>query len=188
MKEIVIAQANLAFTLIELMVVIAIIGMLSSVVLSSVNSARSKGNDAAIRANLSTIRTQSAIFYDNNSGWSNGGSAMIVGASPITVPTMDVCNSAAGANVPILNDPQIVKAMQAADKAAGGNANPTSSIQANTAKVRCSIDGTTPAYSKPTFWTITAPFTASAKWWCVDSVGNAKQEDSFTLSATGACQ
>jgi prepilin-type N-terminal cleavage/methylation domain-containing protein len=55
------------FTLIELLVVIAIIGVLSSVVLASLNSARSKGNDAGIRENIATITTQAALFYDNNS-------------------------------------------------------------------------------------------------------------------------
>ena len=56
------------FTLIELLVVIAIIGILSSVVLASLNTARGKGADAAIKANLNNIRAQAEIIYDNSSG------------------------------------------------------------------------------------------------------------------------
>jgi prepilin-type N-terminal cleavage/methylation domain-containing protein len=58
------------FTLIELLVVISIIGILASVVLISVNSARSKGSDAAVKANLDGLRTQAEISYDNNNSYS----------------------------------------------------------------------------------------------------------------------
>lgn len=57
---------NKGFTLIELLVVVAIIGVLSSVVLASLSSARSKGNDSAIKANLSNIRAQAEILRDDN--------------------------------------------------------------------------------------------------------------------------
>jgi prepilin-type N-terminal cleavage/methylation domain-containing protein len=53
------------FTLIELLVVIAIIGILSSVVLASLNSARNKGADAAVKSNLANARAEAEIFYDS---------------------------------------------------------------------------------------------------------------------------
>ena len=55
------------FTLIELLVVIAIIGILASVVLASLNSARDKGSDAAIKSNLNNMRAQAELSYDDNS-------------------------------------------------------------------------------------------------------------------------
>ncbi len=60
------------FTLIELLVVIAIIGILSSVVLASLNTARNKGADAAIKADLSNLRAAAELYYDGPGGNSYG--------------------------------------------------------------------------------------------------------------------
>ena len=60
---------NRGFTLIELLVVIAIIGILSSVVLASLNTARSKGGDAAVKGNLTGIRAQAELYQDTNGNY-----------------------------------------------------------------------------------------------------------------------
>lgn len=69
---------NRGFTLIELLVVIAIIGILASVVLASLNSARDKGADAAIKSTINNMRAQAELFYDDNStyvGFCDGNEA-----------------------------------------------------------------------------------------------------------------
>jgi len=54
------------FTLVELLIVIAIIGILSSVVLSNLSGARTKAYDAKVQAQLSNIRQSAEIYYISN--------------------------------------------------------------------------------------------------------------------------
>ncbi|MEO6536074.1 MAG: type II secretion system protein [Candidatus Paceibacterota bacterium] len=71
------------FTLIELLVVIAIIGILSSVVLASLNTARNKGADAAIKSNIDNARAQAELYYDNNSQSYTGVCTAATGIAPM---------------------------------------------------------------------------------------------------------
>ncbi|HUD03951.1 MAG TPA: type II secretion system protein [Candidatus Paceibacterota bacterium] len=61
------------FTLIELLVVIAIIGILASIVLASLSTARSKGNDAKVKEQLSSIRDAAQIYYASNGTYTTAG-------------------------------------------------------------------------------------------------------------------
>jgi len=53
------------FTLIELLTVVSIIGLLSTVVLSSVNTAKAKARDATRLHNISQVKTALELYYSN---------------------------------------------------------------------------------------------------------------------------
>jgi len=113
-------RAN-GFTLIELLVVIAIIGILSAVVLASLNTARQKGSDAAIQADLNSLRSQAAIYYDNGQTYSSNGSA--------------ITSCAPGTDDNLFDDATAKNQIAAADTANG------------TGSVVCNISGDGSAYA-----------------------------------------
>jgi prepilin-type N-terminal cleavage/methylation domain-containing protein len=57
------------FTLIELLVVVSIIGILSSLVLTSLNSARIKARDAKRLASIKQIQSSLELYYNTNGSY-----------------------------------------------------------------------------------------------------------------------
>ncbi len=144
---------NEGFTLIELLVVIAIIGVLASIVLASLNTARGKGANAAIKGNLANMRAQAEIYYDSNGSYGAGGYSLA--SCPSTL-------GSAPANT-ILSDATFFNMLNAA-AVAGGSAgtNPTA--------LKCLIT------SQGAGWLVAAPLKTSEgsnAWWCVDNRGSA---------------
>ncbi len=78
---------KLGFTLIELLVVVAIIGILASLVIASLNQARSRGVDAAIKGTMSSLRAQMEIYYDDNNNYGVGQTTAC--GSPIVTPLLN---------------------------------------------------------------------------------------------------
>ncbi|MES2994636.1 MAG: prepilin-type N-terminal cleavage/methylation domain-containing protein [Patescibacteria group bacterium] len=149
------------FTLIELLVVIAIIGILSSVVLASLNTARNKGADAAVKSNLSSARAEAEIFYDSNNNRYS---------TTVTAPTMTgtggtgVC-AATGANV-------IGDSVNAALGASGSSATLATSCYANSERWAAMV----------------ALKTTTAEIYCVDSTGYASSTNPGpAISADANC-
>lgn len=144
------------FTLIELLVVIAIIGILSAVILASLNTARSKGADAAIQSDLSTIMTESEIQYGNlgNSYNSSG-----------TTVTSGVCSTLTTANT-LLADSVIHNALLGAKS----NANADSD---------CGISATQYSFAAP----LTGVSGSYA--WCIDSTGVSRDANASNINYTG---
>jgi len=147
-------RTNKGFTLIELLVVIAIIGILSAVVLASLNTARTKGNDAAIKANLSGLRAQGEILYADNNCY---GDAASCNAAAIAV---SACPTAVTTNNSLFDNTTVINAI------AGAVAN--SDGVAASAQCSESINGGA--------WAISVKLkTNTALYWCVDSSGQSKQ-------------
>ena len=57
------------FTLIELLVVISIIGLLASIVLASLTTARTKARDANRTESINQVKTALELYYDANSSY-----------------------------------------------------------------------------------------------------------------------
>ncbi len=146
------------FTLIELLVVIAIIGILSAVVLASLNTARSKGSDAAVQSDMKTVQTQAAIYQnDNNGSYNTSGVA-------ISASTLAGCTASG-----VFSDATIVKALTNVntDNAAGG--------------IVCGSD------AKGTAYMAAAKLVSSADYFCVDSTGAATTTATTITAGATTC-
>ncbi len=133
------------FTLIELLVVIAIIGILASIVLASLNTARNKGSDAAIKGDLAGVRTTAELEYDNLSQKYSTTGAFFSSATCSTLVTPST----------IFANTNIQAALIHAKNAAGSDAT-------------CNMAANGSGYA------IAIALKTANKYWCVDSSGNAK--------------
>lgn len=79
------------FTLIELIVVIALIGIMSGIVVAALSSAKKGGEDAAIQSSLTKMQTQSELYY---SSFNNYGSNSV--AYEDVCPTDEIASTTAG--------------------------------------------------------------------------------------------
>jgi prepilin-type N-terminal cleavage/methylation domain-containing protein len=158
------------FTLIELLVVIAIIGILSAVVLASLNTARSKGSDAAIKSELSTAQTQAVLDYDSypSAYWSS---------STETAPAAFSTTYIAGTGAPGSVNVSVFGTTAA-------NVDKTAAAALNQA---AASGGVSYGYNASSY-VIEAKLTAvSGTYWCVDSNGKAEQTTIAITSASVAC-
>lgn len=148
------------FTLIELLVVVAIIGILASVVLSSLNSARNKGNDAAVKSNLRNAADQGEVFWLTNTASAN---------SYTNVCTNGTVGGALGVGSFIL----------AAAKASGLASYATDPASPGGTLTTATCNDSAGA------WAAEAPLKAGGMW-CVDSTGRSESEATSILMTT-AC-
>ena len=161
---------NKGFTLIELLVVIAIIGILASVVLASLNTARAKGADSAIKANLNNARAQAELFYDaNGSSYDTGDSVTANTIATDVCSTVALVGTTAGINTLV----------QGASTASGSGTVVLTGAAQTSSTATCN--------STKDAWVAAVPLkTNSSSAWCVDSAGKSASTTLLAASAT-AC-
>ena len=150
------------FTLIELLVVIAIIGILSAVVLAALNTARSKGSDAAAKSDLDGLRTQANVIYDTYGYQYYTGSSPSAGTS-----------CAAGTVMFWQTDATASTTLAGAQNNDSGKVAPTCYYAAGGVA-----------------WDVYVPLqnnVGSATGWCVDSKGVSKADTAPTTTTDYTC-
>lgn len=145
------------FTLLEVLVVTAIVVLLMGVVLAMLTSARSKGGDAGVKSNLKNAIGQGEIFFGTNTTVPN---------TYTNVCTNGIVGGAIGVGGQVL----------AAAKANGYASYATNAI-GTTSTVTCN-DATGAA------WAAEVPLKSAGanQMWCVDSTGKSLQTNGSTLT------
>ena len=67
-KSVTLMKSN-GFTLIELLVVVSLIGVLATLVIANMNSARERARDAQRKSDLRNIQTGLRLYYNDNGGY-----------------------------------------------------------------------------------------------------------------------
>jgi len=142
------------FTMIELLVVVAIIGLLSAVVLGALGLGRLKAADSAIKANFHTIQIEMEYVYSNTNSY---------GTVPFTCQLAYSGNTPSGTSI-FGTDTTIKNALISALAQTSGNT------------------GLWAVGPGGTSYAVALPLKAdSTNWWCIDNNGKGKLVSDATI-------
>ncbi len=88
---------NSGFTLIELLMVVVIIGILATIVVAVLNSAKGDANDASIKSEMSSLKTQTELIYSTNGSFDSVCGSNSVTQDSVVVQLINKINSLNGA-------------------------------------------------------------------------------------------
>ncbi len=157
-----VTNASRGFTLIELLVVIAIIGVLSAVVLASLNTARTRANDAAVKSNLNAVRTLGQEFFSVQGSYSSDTGGSLYTGDCLTNQAFFRITSMPGTELRAIAD-KVTVALEAAYQAGGAT------------NKQCRMSADRSQY-------LVLMSLPSGGFWCIDSSGSAKATS--TISGT----
>ena len=151
-------QTGRGFTLIELLVVIAILGILASIILATLNTAKDKGVDAKVKAELNSIHTQTELFANANNNSFVGMCTTVGGVGVANL--VSVAAGITGATV----------------DAVTGNAGAYNHVACHEGTSAWAVDAP-----------LSNSTSGTPRMWCVDSIGKAKQESAGLGAGATTC-
>jgi len=160
--------------------VVAIIGILASVVLASLTSARSKGKDAAIFAQLSNARAQAELYYATNNNYGSGYTTLTVASAANGV---DITPAASGGVNCVTSYATNGGMFTAASSSSGLDGLIKGACLSGATAITASVD-----VASATKWALKATGASSGTFYCVDSSGTSKSYTSAPTITSAACQ
>ena len=144
------------FTLLELLIVIAIIGLLASVIVVALNSSRGGAVDASIKQTLSSVRAQGVLYFDSHD-------EAFCDPVPCDAGAIVSSSNCSALNSVFWDDSSNTYSINPGVQAAAFAYDPTG----NNTETYCSLaaDGSR--------WSVEQGLRGGGSW-CVDSVGNSK--------------
>lgn len=153
------------FTLIELIVVVAIVGLLAAITLAATDSSRSKSKDTAIKANLRTLQNQAEVYYyEHGNAYVPMGYSMLA-TCPLSGTTMFAADST------------IKNSIMSANVASNGTISGS-----NTSNVFCGASSNSYVVEARLVQGV-----GGSMYWCIDSLGSAALKINQMPAGSTAC-